>query len=282
MKKKTTLVIATLVALAGIAAALGVRFALNKQKEQHPQQAHCAIDTGEQPTKVDRTTGPMNLGRIMGEVVQEKPNDLYFLQVRGARLPFKASPLQAQSIDLQAPGQKALEKNTALLYAILGKEVEGAALLINPEEEDQVAPAAQDIVRYMRVANPRKFAGVAYTKPGGKYEPAESSTSTVQAVAQKHGIQIAETQPTETSTIRALDHGTAQRPLIQLKGPKSGATRTGVSVVGPGQILVEGKTYEDLYTAADYIGITLLKMLCGSSECPDAAACATGGKCGCG
>ncbi len=30
------------------------------------------------------------------------------------------------------------------------------------------------------------------------------------------------------------------------------------------------------------VGITLLKMLCGSSECPDAAACATGGNCGCG
>lgn len=280
MKKKTTLVIATLIALAGIATALGVRLASNKPKEE--QHAHCAVDTGEKPTKVERTTGPMNLGRIMGEVVQEKPDDLYFLQVRGARLPFKASPLQAQSVDLQAPGEKPLEKNTALLYALMGKEVEGAALLINPEEEDQVTPAAQDIARYVRVANPRKFAGVAYTKPGGKFAPAESLASTVQALAQQHGIQIAETQPTETSAIRTIGQGTAQRPLIQLKGPKSGATRTGVSVVRPGQILVEGKTYEDLYTAADYIGITLLKMLCGSSECPDAAACATGGKCGCG
>jgi hypothetical protein len=280
--KKKTIAIATVAGLAVSAAALGVWLASDKPKEEH--HAHCAVDTGEKPTKVDRTTGPINFGRFMGEVVREETNGMYFLQLRGARLPFKASPLQAQSVELQAPGQKALEKNTALLYAIMGKEVEGATLLINPEEEDQVLPAAQDIARYVKVANSRKFAGVAYTKPGGKLQPPETSASAVQAIAQKYGVQIAEAQPPKASpnTVRALEEATAQRPFIQLKGPKSGATKTGVSIVGPGQILVEGKTYDDLFTAADYIGITLLKMLCGSSECPDAAACATGGKCGCG
>ncbi len=48
-----------------------------------------------------------------------------------------------------------------------------------------------------------------------------------------------------------------------------------------GKVVVEGKTYEELYKAADLICITLLKMLCGSPDCPNAAACATGGDCGC-
>ena len=69
---------------------------------------------------------------------------------------------------------------------------------------------------------------------------------------------------------------------ILIKGPKSGAKKTRVSVIGGGKVIVEGKTYEELYKAADLICITLMKMLCGSSDCPDAAACATGGNCGCG
>ena len=286
--KNKTIVIATVVGLALAATALGVWFVSEKSKHasdtaNEGQSAHCAVDTGEKPAKVDRTTGPITFGRFMGEVVRDETNGFYYLQLRGARLPFKASPLQAQSIDLQASGKKNLEKNTALLYAIMGKEVEGAKLLINPDEEDQVLSAAEDIARYVRVTNARKFAGVAYTKPGGKLQAAEPPDSFVPALAQKHGIQIAEAQQAKASSATlSLDAGTAQRPLIQLKGPKSGATRTGVSVVGRGQVLVEGKTYDELNTAADYIGITLLKMLCGSSECPDAAACATGGKCGCG
>src|SRR6266700_3563355 len=136
MKKKKTIAIATVTGLAVIAAVLGVWFASDKPREQ--LHASCAADTGEKPSKVERTTGPINFGRFMGEVVREETNGMYFLQLRGARLPFKASPLQAQSVDLQAPGQKALEQNTALLYAIMGKDVEGAAILINPEEEDQV------------------------------------------------------------------------------------------------------------------------------------------------
>lgn len=287
MNKKKTIVITTVVGLAVAATALGAWFVSGKSKQAQATagpSAHCAVDTGEKPAKVERTTGPITFGRFMGEVLRDEASGLYFLQLRGARLPFKASPLQAQSVDLQAPGQKPLEKNTALLYAIMGKEVEGAKLLINPDEEEQVAPAAEDIARYVRVTNTRKFAGVAYTKSRGKFQPPESSASVVEAAAHQHGLQVVEVEQAKASVgaTRSLEEGTAQRPLIQLKGPKSGATRTGVSVVGRGQILVEGKSYDDLYTAADYIGITLLKMLCGSSECPNASACATGGQCGCG
>lgn len=279
--KKKVFIVATIAGTALIATIIVAWVGFTKPKTQH---ASCATDTGEKPAKIERMTGPMNFGRFMAEVVRDDTNGFYFLQLRGARLPFKASPLQAQSVDLQAPGKKPLEKNTALLYAILGREVEGAALLINPDEKDQVMPAAEDIARYVRITNPRKFAGVAYTKPDGTLQPPEAFANVAQAIGQKYGLQIAEVQPPRASAnmVRTLDEATAKRPLIQLKGPKSGAIKTGVSVVGPGQIIVEGKTYEDLYTAADSIGITLLKMVCGSSECPDAAACATGGKCGCG
>lgn len=280
MKKTKVFVVGTVAGIAVIAAAIGAWVAFAAPKDQHES---CATDTGEKPAKVERTTGPMNFGRFMGEVVRDDTNGFYFLQLRGARLPFKASPLQAQSVDLRAPGQKPLEKNTALLYAILGREVEAATLLINPDEEDQVMPAVEDIARYVKITNPRKFASVAYTKTGGKLQPPEASASAVRSVGEKYGLQIAEVQPPKPSVnlVRTLDEATAKRPLIQLKGPKSGATKTGVSVADRGQIIVEGKTYDELYTAADYIGITLLKMLCGSSECPDAVACATGGKCGC-
>ena len=81
--------------------------------------------------------------------------------------------------------------------------------------------------------------------------------------------------------IQVLKDATAKTPKILIKGPKSGTKKTRVSVIGEGQVVVEGKTYEELYKAADLICITLMKMLCGSSDCPDAAACATGGNCGC-
>lgn len=205
-------------------------------------------------------TGPMNLGKFFGQVAYDKEKDYYFLELRGARFPFKSSPIDAQDVLLEAPGENDLEKNTALLYGILGKEVLHATVLIDPNEEDKVMPAATDIARYIQIANRRKFAGVAYTKPGGKL---------------KRSVL-------RGSQIQALKDATTKTPIIQIKGPKSGAKKTKVSVLGGGKVLIEGKTYEDVYKAADLICITLLKMLCGSSDCPDAGACATGGDCGCG
>src|SRR5260221_12225757 len=131
----------------------------------------------------------------------------------------------------------------------------------------------------MRITSRRKFAGLAYTKPGGKLEQPMSTPNAILAIGEKYGLKVVDVQQSKPATNRvtALAQASANRPIVQLKGPKSGATKTGVSVTGPGQIVVEGKTYDDLYAAADYIGITLLKMLCGSGACPDAAACATGG-----
>lgn len=204
-------------------------------------------------------TGPMNLGEFIGKVTYDKEKDHYFLQLRGTRLPFKASPIQAQAVSLEAPGKNALEKNTSLLYGILGEEVLHTTLLINPDEEDEAMPAANDIARYIRIVNPKKFAGLAYTKPGGK-----SERSVVRG-----------------SQIQTLEDATAKTPIIQIKGPKSGASKTRVLSAGDGKVVVEGVTYEDLYKAADLLSLTFLKMLCGSSDCPNVAACATGGNCGC-
>lgn len=205
-------------------------------------------------------TGPMNLGKFFGQVTYDEEKDYYFLELRGARFPFKSSPIEAQDVLLEAPGENDLEKNTSLLYGILGKEVLHTTVLIDPNEEDKVMPAATDIARYIQIANRRKFAGLAYTKPGGKL---------------KRSVL-------RGSQIQALKDATTKTPIILIKGPKSGAKKTKVSVLGGGKVLIEGKTYEDVYKAADLICITLLKMLCGSSDCPDAAACATGGDCGCG
>ncbi len=207
------------------------------------------------------STGPMNMGKFIGQVAYDEEKDSYSLQLRGARFPFKASPIQAQQVKLEAEGKDVLEKNTALLYGIVGPDVSHATLLINPDEEDEVMPAAADIARYIQIVNPEKFAGIAYTKPGGKLENSVKNGSVIQALDKD---------------------ATSETPVIQIKGPKSGATKTEVTVIGDGKVIVEGKTYEDLYKAAGLVGITLLKMLCGSSECPDASACATGGGCGCG
>lgn len=218
-------------------------------------------DKEEKTTPEDKKlkTGPMNLGKFFGQVTYDKEQDYYFLELRGARFPFKTSPLEAQDVLLEAPGKTNLEKNTSLLYGIMGKEVLNVTLLIDPNEEDEVMPAADDIARYIQIANRRKFAGIAYTKPGGKLK---------QSVVRG-------------SQIQALKDATTKTPKILIKGPKSGAKKTRVLAIGGGKVIVEGKTYEELYKAADYICITLMKMLCGSSDCPDAAACATGGNCGC-
>jgi len=205
-------------------------------------------------------TGTMNLGRFIGQVVYSKEKDYYFLELKGARFPFKTSPLEAQNVSLKAPGKNQLEKNSSLLYGILGKEVLHTTLLINPDEEDEVMPAANDLAQYIQIANKRKFAGLAYTKPGGKL---------------KRSVVMG-------SQIQTLEDATSETPIIQIKGPKSGANNTRVWVIGGGKVVVEGKTYGELYKAADLVCLTLLKMLCGSPDCPDAAACATGGDCGCG
>ncbi len=207
-----------------------------------------------------QNTSPMNVGKFIGQVAYSEEKEMYSLQLRGARFPFKASPILAQEVELDAKGKNTLEKNTALIHTILGPDVSYATLLINPDEEEEVMPAAVDIARYMQMVNSSKFAGVAYTKPGGKME---------QSVA-------------KGSQIQAFQDATSMTPIVQIKGPKSGATQTKVSVIGDGKVVVEGKTYEDLYKSAGLVGITLMKMLCGSSDCPDASSCATGGSCGCG
>lgn len=201
-------------------------------------------------------TGEMNLGKFPGQVVYDSAKDYYFLELRGARFPFKTSPITAQEVLLEAQGKNVLEKNTSLLYGILGAKVLHTVILINPDEENDVMPAVMDIAQYINITNSKKYGGIVYTKPGGKLKSPDNK-------------------------IQALKNATIKNPIIQIKGPKSGAEKTRVAVIGNGKVIVEGKTYEDVYKAADSISITLLKMLCGSSECPDASACATGGGCGC-
>jgi hypothetical protein len=214
----------------------------------------------EKEAKKKRTTGPMSLGKFFGQVVYDKEKELYFLELRGVRFPFKSSPIEAQDVLLEAPGKTDLEKNTSLLYGVLGKKVVHATLLIDPNEEDEVMPAVADLARYIQIANRNKFAGITYTKSGGKLK---------RSIAKGPQIQ-------------ALEDATAKTPIILIKGPKSGAKKTRVVATESGKVIVEGKTFKDLYKAADRICITLIKMLCGSSDCPDAGACATGGSCGCG
>lgn len=218
-----------------------------------------AFQAGDAPEYQGTNVGSMTFGKFTGDVEYDEENDQYYLLLRGARFPFKSSPLEVQSVPLDVPGETLLEKNTALIQSILGKEVLHTTLLINPDEEDEVAPAFADIARYMQMVNRRKYAGIAYTKEGGKLENSVM-----------RGPQI-----------QALENATSKNPIIQIKGPKSGADKTRISLNGDGKIIVEGETYRDLYKAADLIGITLLKMLCGSPDCPDAAECVAGGDCGC-
>ena len=204
--------------------------------------------------------GTMNLGSFQGQVDYDKDKDYYSLQLRGARFPFKASPLDAQAVPLEAPGRTTRERNTALIYGVLGPQVAYATILVNPDEEEQVMPAAEDLARYLRIVSPRKFAGLAYTKEGGKLE---------------HSVALG-------PQVQSWQEATSKTPKILLKGPKSGASETRVGLAENGRVAVEGISYEDLYKAADMVCLTLLKMLCGSADCPDAAACASGGSCGCG
>lgn len=208
----------------------------------------------------DGDTGAMKFGRFVGQVRRDEADSLYYLELRGARFPFRSSPLRAQHVTLDAPGESVLEKNTALIHGILGERVRHATLLVDPAEEDEVMPAANDLAMAIRIVNARKFAGLAYTGAGGKME---------NPVA-------------KGPRVRRFEDATAATPIIRLRGPRGGAEATRVHVAEGGRVLVEGKTYEGLEMAADFIYLTLLKMLCGSPECPDAASCLSGGDCGCG
>jgi hypothetical protein len=242
----------------GPSAATSVRELEGSKQTSMKSAAEKVSDTG---SMLWEGTGPMSLGTFLGQVAYDKEKDYHFLELRGARFPFKASPIKAQEVKLEAKGKDILEKNTSLLYGMLGDEVMYTTLLIDPDEEVEVMPAATDIARYIQMVNQSKFNGIAYTKAGGKLENSVSKGSQIQSLKK---------------------NATSGTPVIQIKGPKSGAKETRVAVMGDGKVIVEGKTYDDLYEAADLLSITLLKMLCGSPDCPDAAACATGGDCGCG
>jgi len=205
-------------------------------------------------------TDKIQLGMYQGRVTYDPEEDYYFIEARGARFPFKTDPREALKVPLEAPGEDILAKHSALLLGMIGKEVLHITILINPDEEDEVMPAVNDLALYLQIANPRKFAGVAYTKPGGKRE---------NSVVKGPQIQSLDVDATPETTI------------VQIKGPKSGAQSMAVRVLGDGKFIIEGETYEEVYLAADFVSVTLLKMLCGSADCPDAAACATGGDCGC-
>ncbi len=202
----------------------------------------------------------IQLGMYRGRVTYDSEEGYYFIEARGARFPFKTDPREALKVPLQAPGEDILAKHSALLLGMIGEKVLHTTILINPDEEDEVMPAVNDLALYLQMVNPRKFAGLAYTKPGGKLE---------NSVVKGPQIQSLDSDATPETTI------------VQIKGPKSGAQSTAVRVLGDGKFIVEGETYEETYLAADFVSITLLKMLCGSADCPDAAVCATGGDCGC-
>ncbi len=272
---KTKKILFSLIAVAVIGIVISVvhlRAARNKGqtsatlKSGGTEQTSMVTDPGkvESPTKeaeVSPDTGAMFIGRFPGNVVYDPEKDYYFLELRGARLPFKTSPKRALEVELEAYGKDELEKNKSLLYGIIGPQVSHATLLLNPDEEDELMPAVQDLSRYIKMVAPRKFAGVAYTKPGGKSERSVVKGSQIQSFEK------------DASPLT---------PLISIKGPKSGARSTKVKVLKGGKFVVEGETYTDVAKAADFVGMMLIKMLCGSSDCPDAAACATGGDCGCG
>jgi len=260
MKKKISLLLCIFAAVAIGTVLVHKESGDNKPTDDPRVKAKEPSKIKSESTESTPDTGPMNLGKFIGQVVYDQEKDYYFLELRGARFPFKTSPIQAQEVPLDAPGKNELEKNTALLYGMIGQQVLHTTILINPDEEDEVMPAASDLARYIQIANPRKLAGIAYTKPGGKLKRSVVKGSQIQSLAKDV---------------------TPQTPLIQIKGPKSGANSTRVRVLGGGKFVIEGETYEDTYKAADFVCITLIKMLCGSPECPDAAACATGGDCGC-
>lgn len=216
-------------------------------------------DLSKAPTSEPPKTDTIQMGMFEGRLSYDSEEGYYFIEVLGARFPFKTDPREALQVPLEAPGEDALAKHSALLLGMMGEGVLHTTILINPDEEEEVMPAVTDLALYIQIVNPKKFAGVAYTKPGGKMEKSV-----------REGPQI-----------QSLQDATPETTIVQITGPKSGAQSTAVRVLGGGKFIVEGETYEETWKAADFVSVTLLKMLCGSPDCPDPAACATGGDCGC-
>lgn len=202
----------------------------------------------------------VSLGAFKGTVSHDKEKDMYSVQLRGARLPFKADPRRASEVPLRAPGDTPKDKNRELLYGIMGPEVKGVTLVADEREKEQVKPAVEDLERYITIVAADKFKGAIYSKLDGE-----------QAHARPEGGKPGR-----------LEDATVNEPVVLLRGPKAGAASTGVEVRPNGQFVIEGKSYNELYAAADMVCLTIVKMLCGSPDCPDASACATGGSCGCG
>jgi hypothetical protein len=202
----------------------------------------------------------VSLGAFNGQVSFDEEEGYYVLQLQGARLPFRTHPAEALKVHLQAPGETVKEMNQALLYGLIGPDVRRVMLLIDPREADDVRPAVEDLRRYLGIVAREKLGGIALTS-----EP-------------EGGLSLADGP---ASVIR-LEDATPTAPSILVRGPRSGATSTAVRVRSGGRFIVEGQTYEDLCAAADFVCVNVVKMLCGSPDCPDAAACATGGSCGCG
>lgn len=207
------------------------------------------------------TSDRIELGMYEGRVSYDTKDGYYYIDVRGARFPFKTDPREALTVPLEAPGKDLLAKNSALLLGMMGKEVSHMTILINPDEETEVMPAVDDLALYVQIVNKSKYNGFAYTKGGGKVKKSVG----------------------EGRQVRSLDSdATPSNPIVQIRGPKSGARETAVRVLGKGKFVIEGRTYDELYRAADFASVTLLKMLCGSADCPDPVACASGQDCGCG
>ncbi|MFQ5810010.1 MAG: hypothetical protein ACE5JM_10360, partial [Armatimonadota bacterium] len=200
----------------------------------------------------------VNLGALTGRVTHDAQEGVYFLELRGARLPFKAHPRRALAVTLHAPGATPSEKHKDLLYGIMGPDIRRVTVLVDPREAEETAPAVEDLQRYIGLVAQDKLGPIAYTSQRAK------ATGAVAA------------------QVRQLTEATSQQPIILLRGPKGGATSTAVRVRGRGQFVIEGETYDAVSAAADFVCLTIVKMLCGSPDCPDAAACATGGGCGCG
>ncbi len=217
-----------------------------------------AVLTGQTGTSTD-SPYTIPLGMYTGQVTYDSKENYYFIEVEGARFPFKTDPRRALAVPFEAPGENEVAKISALLLGMMGENVLHTTILINPDEENEVMPAIIDLAQYIQIVNRRKFNGLAYTKAGGQLQ-----NSVI------YGSQI-----------QSLEEATPEATIIQIKGPESGAESTRVRVLGDGKFVVEGKTYEETYEAADFVSVTLLKMLCGSADCPDAASCATGGDCGC-
>lgn len=198
-------------------------------------------------------------GPFEGKVEYDTADGYHYVKLRGVRFPLKGSPMRAQEVHLDAPGRTLLEKNTALLHSMLGPDVAVVRVAVSAEDKNAM-PAATDIARYLQMTNRRKFGGLVYLGEDEKTDKAaEAGRPTVSEGA-----------------------ASPKLPLVVLQGPDAGSVSTRVAVASPGVVRVEGKTYEELYDAAGRICVTLLRMLCGSSDCPDASACASGGSCGCG